>query len=129
MIEHLSGDQVLRGERSDSRPDAWFAVNVSVPADSLTALENNPNVRYISPNRSDRSFLDLATAAVGASLAWQYGWDGTGVGVAIIDSGIAPKLDDLTGSNGLTRVVYSESFVAGQNALDAYGHGTHVARI
>jgi hypothetical protein len=75
------------------------AVNASVPSNSLAALENNPNVRYISP-------------AVGASLARQYGWDEAGVGVAIIDSGIAPKLDDLTGSNGLTRVLYSESFVA-----------------
>jgi serine protease AprX len=105
------------------------AVNVTISPAMLATLEADPNVRYISPNRSNKGFLDLTTAAVNATVAWQYGWDGTGVGVAVIDSGIALK-HDLTGPDGVTsRVVYSQSFVAGQSASDAYGHGTHVAGI
>ena len=51
------------------------------------------------------------------------------MGVAVIDSGIFPD-HDLTTANGITsRVVYNESFVAGQGSNDAYGHGTHVAGI
>src|SRR5437016_1161317 len=56
------------------------AVSVNVAASVLSTLENDPNISYISPNRAQRNFLDLTTAAVGANLAWQYGWDGTGVG-------------------------------------------------
>ena len=64
-----------------------------------------------------------------ANLAWQFGWTGTGVGVAVIDSGIASR-HDLTTSNGVTsRVVYRQSFVSSQTAADDYGHGTHVAGI
>jgi serine protease AprX len=106
------------------------AVNVTVSSSLLAALEADPNVKYISPNRAHRSFLDLTTAAVSASVAWQSGFNGTGVGIAIIDSGILPK-HDLTGANGVTsRVVYSENFATGQtDASDGYGHGTHVAGI
>src|SRR5579872_3093564 len=105
------------------------AVQISVSPSVLTILEAMPNVKYISPNRQNKGFLDLTTSAVNANVAWPLGWDGTGVGVAVIDSGIALK-HDLTGADGITsRVVYSESFVAGQTAADVYGHGTHVAGI
>jgi Subtilisin-like serine proteases len=105
------------------------AVQISVSPSVLTILEAMPNVKYISPNRQNKSFLDLTTSAVNANVAWPLGWDGTGVGVAVIDSGIALKRD-LTGPDGITsRVIYSESFVTGQTAEDVYGHGTHVAGI
>jgi serine protease AprX len=105
------------------------AVHIKVPASILPWLGAMPFVRYISPNRPAKKFLDLTTAAVGAGVAWGFGWDGTGVGVAVIDSGISPD-GDLTGPNGLTsRIVYSESFVDGQGTNDGYGHGTHVAGI
>jgi serine protease AprX len=105
------------------------ALFVTVSPSVFATLAADPNVRYISPNRSHKGFLDVTTASVNAGFAWQSGWDGTGVGVAVIDSGIAPK-HDLTGPNGTTsRVVYSESFVTGMDASDGYGHGTHVAGI
>ena len=106
------------------------AIHVTVSPSTFSALAADPNVKYISPNRAHRSFLDLTTAAVGASAAWQSHLDGTGVGIAIIDSGVALK-HDLTGPDGVTsRVIYSENFASGQtNASDGYGHGTHVAGI
>ncbi len=41
-------------------------------------------------------------------------FDGTGIGVAIIDSGIATH-PDLNNANGVSRVVYSQSFVSGDS--------------
>jgi len=60
----------------------------------------------------------------------QYGLDGTGVGIAVIDSGVFNH-DDLKTANGLgSRIVYSESFIPGDLSInDVYGHGTHVAGI
>src|SRR5204863_7806600 len=96
----------------------------------FAALENDPNVRYVSPNRPNRSFLDLSTAAVSAGFAWQYGLDGTGIGVAVIDSGLMAKADDLMDASGVSRIVYGEGFGGLKNdAKDHYGHGTHVAGI
>jgi serine protease AprX len=62
-----------------------------------------------------------------------YGWDGTGVGVAIIDSGITQENDLLTAEgkgSTVSRIIYSQSFVPNVNSTsDQYGHRTHVAGI
>ncbi len=108
------------------------AVNMTVPVSMLTTLEKETNVVYISPDRllsmsANPATEEFATAVEADVAASQYGFDGTGVGVAIIDSGIAPH-SDLNNANGVSRVVYSQSFVAGKtSAVDQYGHGTHVA--
>lgn len=108
----------------------------SLPAEALAQLEQDPDVAYISPDRAVQgSGLDYTPETVNAPWAWQQlHLDGTGVGVAVIDSGVYPVADlywynTLTGAYGL-RVVYSQSFVPGTtDASDYYGHGTHVAGI
>ena len=57
------------------------------PADILT-LSNQSNVAYISLDRSLNASLDYSSGAVNAATAWSAGLDGSGVGIAIIDSGI-----------------------------------------
>jgi serine protease AprX len=105
------------------------AVHVPLTLDQIQSIQGNPDVAYITPNRPTTGSLDITTQAVKANLAWSLGWTGAGVGVAVIDSGIAqrPDLTDATGVN--SRVVYEQSFVSSQTALDDYGHGTHVAGI
>jgi len=98
----------------------------TVPASMLATLANDPEVAYISRDRKLHGKLDLTAAAVNAAAAWQSSYDGSGFGVAIIDSGIT-QVDDLT-TGGNTRIVYSEDFV-GTGTDDYYGHGTHVAGI
>src|SRR2546423_14882786 len=55
--------------------------------------------------------------------------DGTGIGIAVIDSGIDTDHSSfLNRSNGI-RVVYSEDFTGEGRTDDPYGHGTHVASL
>jgi serine protease AprX len=111
---------------------AISAVTMTVPASMLATLEKEPNVVYISPDRTQKMSAnplteEFATAVEADVAASQYGFDGTGIGVAIIDSGIAAH-PDLNNANGVSRVVYSQSFVSGDATTpDRFGHGTHVA--
>src|SRR3989449_9086675 len=65
----------------------------SVPVESLDALAGDPDVTYILPDRRLNGSLDNTAPAVNANIAWSYGWDGTGIGIAVIDSGIAYEND------------------------------------
>ena len=80
---------------------------------------------FVSPERT--------SATVGAdTVRQQLGYDGAGIGVAVIDSGVTAWHDDLADPNAPTtqRVDRFVDFVAGQSQpYDDYGHGTHVAGI
>jgi subtilisin family serine protease len=69
-----------------------------------------------------RPLLDTSVPQIGAPAAWQAGYTGTGVTVAVVDSGIDATHPDLAG-----RVTARATFVDGENDLDHVGHGTHVA--
>jgi serine protease AprX len=104
------------------------AVAATVPVANLVAISNQSNVAYISLDRSVNASLDYTSDAVNAPYAWNSGLDGTGIGIAVIDSGIYPH-PDLTSASGQSRIVYRKSFIAGGVNNDDYGHGTHVAGI
>ena len=115
----------------------------TVPVSMLSELDSDPDVEYVSPDRPVRGAatssitLDYYNPTVNANYASQLGYDGTGIGVAVIDSGIV-DVPDLSVPNQYYpnqqtapnfRVVYSQDFVTGGSAVDLYGHGTHVSGI
>lgn len=108
------------------------AVTMRVPASMLAQLAKDPNVAYMTPDRqlsmtANPATEEFATAVEANVAAAQYGFDGTGIGVAVIDSGIAAH-PDLNNANGVSRVVYSQSFLPlDSTTSDKFGHGTHVA--
>src|SRR5262249_20912264 len=102
-----------------------------IPAGTLAWLEKHPDIAYVSPHRPNKAAVDGAAPAVLGDLArQQYAVDGTGIGVAIIDSGVYNHDDLQLPFSNQSRIVYSESFVPGDPSTDdKYGHGTHVAGI
>src|SRR6202011_1613986 len=105
------------------------AVRATLPTAWIPILSKSPYIAYITPNRKTKSTLDVVTQTVNAPMAWTSGLDGSGVGVAVLDSGVASKRDLMTTDGRSSRLVYSESFVTGLDSSDQYGHGTHVAGI
>ena len=98
-----------------------------VPDTALLRLAARPEVRGLMVDRAVSGTMQRTAAAIGAG--WvneKLGYDGTGIGIASIDSGVTGWHDDL----GADRVAQFVDFVNDQPAAhDGYGHGTHVAGI
>ena len=116
------------GARIAKRLDG--AAVLEVAERTLDALSEDAEVAHLSGDVPVRRLMAVTTAAIGADQAWDgalagiTGVTGRGVGVAVIDSGIAAH-PALRG-----RVVAAVDFTDSQgSAQDDYGHGTHVAGI
>lgn len=81
-------------------------------------------VRTISLDGRAQASLDVSAKQIGAPTAWAAGYDGTGVKVAVVDTGIDTGHQDLA-----ENVVAEKNFTSSPDAKDHYGHGTHVASI
>ncbi|MFI8190900.1 S8 family peptidase [Streptomyces sp. NPDC085946] len=71
-----------------------------------------------------KASLDKSVAQIGAPKAWAAGYDGKGVKIAVLDSGVDATHPDLKG-----QVVAEKNFSTSPGAGDKVGHGTHVASI
>jgi len=129
--EHFA-ELAQRGATVKHKLHSIRGVAMRIPASEIAALERNPNVRYISPDRHvkltaiDENYESPIQDLVAQS---SYGFTGAGIGVAVIDSGVSDH-PDLHNASGTSRLVYSQSFVSGDTTTaDGYGHGTHVSGI
>ena len=104
-----------------------------LPGPALSAIENNPNVAYVEPDRTVVAFGDQYDPAWGLDridqrsrgLNRSYHYDRTGAGVKayILDSGIRR-----THAQFGTRATHGFTAINdGIGSLDCNGHGTHVA--
>jgi serine protease AprX len=112
------------------------AASFFILASRLSALENNPDVAFVTLDHPLKGADDYTDSAANVNAAWSAGYDGTGIGVAVIDSGINDSHADLLDSTeSHSRVVYHQDFTGTATSnisgaqYDLYGHGTHVAGI
>ncbi len=116
-----------------------------VPANALSRLRAMPGVRAVTHDAKghllgvdpalgydvtgDDGSLFHIGQVTNARNAWQSGWTGKGVDVALIDSGVAP-VTGLTSGNVVNGPDLSfESQNPQLTRLDTFGHGTHMASI
>ncbi|NEB81474.1 S8 family serine peptidase [Streptomyces sp. SID14478] len=94
---------------------------------SLTRSDNDvartaSGVGHIWLDGTVKAQLDVSVPQIGAPAAWQAGFDGKGVKVAVVDTGVDGDHPDLAG-----KVVAGKNFSTSPDNLDHQGHGTHVA--
>src|SRR5271163_4158745 len=125
------------GARLNSRLGMVKGIALTIPVSALPALEADAEVESVSLDHPLRAMDDYTNAAMNVSAAWNAGYNGAGIGVAVIDSGINDNHPDLWDSTeSYSRVVYHQDFTgttvknaSGKVVYDLYGHGTHVAGI
>ncbi|MFQ5878527.1 MAG: S8 family serine peptidase, partial [Acidobacteriota bacterium] len=101
-----------------------------IPASQIEAFAEDPEIERVSHDTPVRAHLDVAIRAVRADAASveTTGLDGSGVGVAVIDSGVQGH-PDLLRRRGEPQIVEVEIVGSERGLADYYGHGTHVAGI
>lgn len=111
-----------------------FAARLS--AADLAAIRQSPDVAYVERNGMVRATKIDPVQATGIDRIDQrnlpldglyddYGYDGSGVRIYVIDSGVRPTHVELSGRVG---GMYDE-IGDGRNGQDCNGHGTHLASI
>jgi len=114
-----------------------LAMNPDVHAVSLNtavATQSVPNNFHLpmlpGAHVSSDQLQTTYDQTLGVTPLWKFGVTGTGVGVAVIDTGVDGALPDFSGTNGQSRVIVSAvDNAAATSATDGYGHGTDVAGI
>ncbi|MBZ5535106.1 MAG: S8 family peptidase [Acidobacteriia bacterium] len=131
----------LEGHGGRVKKEFWVITGLAAEVEirGLDELAQIPGIEGISEDHVVRPSNDITVKAVGADIArMEYGVEGNGIGIAVLDSGVSPHGRDLDGSPRTgSRILVQWSTVGSTgNALanagsmdDSYGHGTHVAGI
>ncbi|MEO8522046.1 MAG: S8 family serine peptidase [Acidobacteriota bacterium] len=125
----------LRGRlRGLIRREMQGAVALEVSRADLKAMALDSAIAHISADLPVSSDMAITNKVTGASSVWQGsggfltsvpGYNGTGIAIAVVDSGIAPHTAIADRLIGRANLVSWE----GPSNGDPYGHGTHVAGI
>ncbi|HZS08709.1 MAG TPA: S8 family serine peptidase, partial [Blastocatellia bacterium] len=121
----------LLGGRVRRFHNKFRLMTVELKNSRVRDLEADDNFTRVSPDRevTSQGHLEVTTAAAQArTVVNNSTLDGSGVGIAILDSGIDASHQLLAGTGG-SRVVYSQDFTSDNITGDTYGHGTHVASL
>ncbi|HVG29961.1 MAG TPA: S8 family serine peptidase, partial [Pyrinomonadaceae bacterium] len=115
------------------------AVQVELPVGAIRELAKLGGVRYVSLDAQVRPLGGHLTRTTGTEEVRRqhtpgdgapFALDGTGVGIAVIDSGIDPHHVAFTDQRATkSRIAYNQDFTGEGRTDDPYGHGTHVASI
>ncbi|AXG80368.1 1,4-dihydropyridine esterase [Streptomyces paludis] len=114
------GGEALTAPKEEAA-EVWDALTepTDVPNE---ARETVPGIERVWLDGKRTALLDKSGAQIGTWSAYQAGYTGVGVKVAVLDSGVDQTHPDLAGVS-----IARKDFSGSGNTVDHFGHGTHVA--
>lgn len=122
-VPQESVDELIEIEEEEYIPEAETALTEESDEPALEAYAqavDSYNDPYLKATSSNYQWQHVA---VGSPYAWSEGYQGAGVKVAVLDTGVNSSHPDLQIKESINKVTGADS------AEDGYGHGTHVAGI
>ncbi|WP_392673571.1 S8 family serine peptidase [Streptomyces sp. LN785] len=108
--------------RVETKNTRTFWSGLRSTRDGATARKLADGVSKVWLDAKVEATLDKSVPQIGAPEAWAEGYDGKGVKVAVLDTGVDATHPDLAG-----RIAETRNFSDSDDAVDRFGHGTHVA--
>lgn len=101
-----------------------YSTKLSISA--IQKVSSHSSVMKVYLDKEIRTLLNKATPTVMSKSAWEQGYTGKGVTIAVLDTGVYPHPDFLQPEN---RIVAFKDFVNKKDSFfyDDNGHGTHCA--
>jgi len=133
VLKDTQDSEVTAGELARSHglglghvyKNALKGFSASIPENKLQALKNDPRVEFVSEDRRVSTFAQTLPSGINridAEKTVTHTNKGTGINVAIIDTGIDLKHPDLK-----VNIAGGKNCSTGRSFTDGNGHGTHVA--
>lgn len=113
-LKFLNADAVQTPQKDT--PELWDAVT---NGDRTAA-----GIAHVWLDGTRKASLDKSVPQIGAPKAWAAGYDGKGVKIAVLDTGVDATHPDLK-----DQVIAAKNFSTATSTTDKFGHGTHVASI
>ncbi|MFI1827422.1 S8 family peptidase [Streptomyces sp. NPDC020412] len=115
--------QAVRVKDAAGAARMWEALT-DAGSGAKTDRTSAPEVEKVWLDAKYRASLERSAVQIGAPAAWKAGFDGRGVKIAVLDTGVDETHPDLAG-----RQIAERNFSSSPDAVDRNGHGTHVASI
>jgi subtilisin family serine protease len=120
VLESING-LALSTEKKDTKK-FWQDIKQKQKTAKTSKAMLTPGIEKIWLDGRVEATLEQSVPQVGAPIAWESGYDGSGVKVAVLDTGIDAEHPDIA-----SQLVDAKSFVPNEDVRDYHAHGTHVA--